>query len=66
MQTRIAVQSVVSSIGRIAETIDVIAENQTSVAGAVEEQSAVTNDIAQRADSAAHYNRQLRHALDGS
>ncbi len=61
-----SVNEVVGSISRIVTTIDSIAENQTSVAGAVEEQSAVTNDIAQRADSAAHYNRQLRHALDGN
>lgn len=61
-----SVNDVVSSISRIVDTIDSIAENQTSVAGAVEEQSAVTNDIAQRAEAATHFNRQLRHALESA
>lgn len=61
-----SVNEVVGSISRIVTTIDSIAENQTSVAGAVEEQSAVTNDIAQRAEAATHFNRQLRHALESA
>ncbi|MFZ4718265.1 MAG: methyl-accepting chemotaxis protein [Ilumatobacteraceae bacterium] len=61
-----SVNDVVESIHRIVGTIDSIAENQTSVAGAVEEQSAVTNDIAHRAEAATHFNRQLRHALESA
>lgn len=61
---RSSTENAVAEIAKVSESMTALGEDFTSIAGAVEQQSATTREIARSVGSAVHENREIQRSMD--